>query len=93
MIGFGFGRHNLWLRDLLCLALSGKGFDLSLPLPENGYQSVALGMNLDLGAHWFVRASLFVRIGLIMIARLPTEHGVPWQGNEILWWDLRCLDA
>jgi hypothetical protein len=53
VIGLRFRRHDLWLGDLLHLDLSGKGFDLSLSLPQNGYQSVALGMNLDLGGIWF----------------------------------------
>jgi hypothetical protein len=50
----GLDGHDLWLGKLLRLGLSGKGFDLSLALPENGDQSVALGMNLDLGACAFV---------------------------------------
>src|SRR2546421_3166027 len=34
-IGLGFGEHDLWLGSLLCLGLSGSGFDLSLALPQN----------------------------------------------------------
>jgi len=39
---------------LFNLGLLGKSFDLSLPLSENGDQSVALGMNLNLRAAAFV---------------------------------------
>ena len=54
VIGFRFGRHNLWLGDLLHLGLSGKSLDLSLSLQEDVYQSVALGMNLNLEVCAFV---------------------------------------
>ena len=50
MIDFRFGRDDLWFGDLLHLDLSGKNFDVSLTLQEDLYQSVTLGMNLDLRA-------------------------------------------
>src|SRR5260370_42656965 len=94
LIGFGLDGPGLWRSKLLRLVgLSGCSFDLSLPLLEDLNQSVALRMGLNLGAYPFVGAGRFVWISLIMIARLPTEHGLPWQWDQILPWDLRCLDA
>ena len=54
VISFGFDGHDLWLGMLLKLGLLSMSFDLSLPLSENGDQSVALGMNLNLGGSAFV---------------------------------------
>jgi len=48
LIDFGLSRHGLWPR------LPGHGFDLRFPLTQDCYQSVALGMNFDLGFHPFV---------------------------------------
>ncbi len=75
---------------LIILAADGKR---RKPLPEDLDQSVALRMGLNLGTYPFVRAGLFVWIGLIMIARLPTEHRCLRQWDQVLPWDLRCLDA
>ena len=48
-IDFGFDGHDLWLGSLLRLGLSGKECDLSLALPQDSYQLVALRMDLYLG--------------------------------------------
>src|SRR5258708_38441851 len=85
LIGFGLDGPGLWRSKLLRLVgLSGCSFDLSLPLLEDLNQSVALRMGLNLGAYPFVGAGRFVWISLIMIARRPTEHGLPCQMDKLL---------
>ena len=84
--GLSLNGSDLRVSGWLALGDRGFGFDLCLPLHEKRYQQVPLRMDFDLGAHRFLGGIL------VAVARLPTEHRVLGQRDQLLWKNLWCLN-